>query len=470
MSTTNTKHTETWYVQGMHCPACETLIEKKLTKQQGVSHVQAKLATKQLTIAYDKDGGHLSADNINAVIAKHGYSVTKEPSNQPRYNLNTIFTAMTFVGIVILVIYILEDMNIIAQFSVNETSSLFTFFGLGIVASISSCAALVGGLLLSLSNQWNSAYRADTKHSSAYPFIMFNIGRIVSFIVLGGLLGYAGSMMQLSLTFTAYLTLAVAICMIVIGLQMTGISWTQRIRLGLPKQWVNTLTNTESAQGTYMPFVIGAGTFFIPCGFTLLAQTVALTTGDPVTSAIMMGLFALGTLPMLTVLSFTSIKYQQNDQSSGIFNLVVGMLIIYFGLYTMNAQFNVLGLPSVQDITAMTNTSSQVQQVPTGLSADGLGTEIINEGGQQKQHVVMEARGFEYFPRRIEMQAGIPTTLTVRNNQVIGCAAVMSFAGLYPQVVMLDQESKTIEFTPQKGNYKITCTMGMVDPINVVVK
>jgi len=46
----------------------------------------------------------------------------------------------------------------------------------------------------------------------------------------------------------------------------------------------------------------------------------------------------------------------------------------------------------------------------------------------------------------------------------------MYLPGLYDKVVYLTEKVTEVEFTPEKkGNYKISCTMGMVPPVTVRV-
>ena len=98
------------------------------------------------------------------------------------------------------------------------------------------------------------------------------------------------------------------------------------------------------------------------------------------------------------------------------------------------------------------------------------GVEIVGVGKDQYQSVHIDAKGFEYFPKNITLKAGILTKLTVNNENVLGCAHAMWLGGLNDQVLYLSGPQSKAEFTPQKGRYKISCTMGMVDPIIVTVE
>lgn len=449
----------TLYVSGMHCASCEVLIEKKLSKIDGVTSVDASLGEKKVEVSYT--GNKPDIKQINQELSELGYSVTENPLGQATITVQSIITGIGIAIVLFVLFLIVEDANVLSRFSIDERSSIPAFFGLGVVASLSTCAALVGGLLLSLSKQWNSLYGGKDESKRFLPFVMFNIGRLISYAVLGAALGLIGSFFSVSLQQTAILILIVSVVMIVIGLQMLGVSWAKKIQLTVPRFISKYISNEQNFQGKYMPFVTGALTFFIPCGFTLMAQTVALATANPWTSMLMMSAFALGTLPMLAVLSFTTLKFQKNEFFAGTFNLLVGFFIIAFGIYNINSQFNVLGIPSLSDIS--------VKPVPISTNPD-LGVQLRTNGTEEFQEVRMEAKGFEYYPKVLTLTAGLPAKFTIKNTNVFGCAQAMYMPGLYDEVIYLTGAETKVEFTPDKvGTYKISCSMGMVTPITVTV-
>src|SRR3989344_2537280 len=98
----------TYYVKGMHCASCEVLIENKLLKTDGVKSVEASTA---------------------------------------RGTAKTIGIAAAIIAAFIA----LNKFGFGSWINVSATSSLPAFFLLGVLAGLSSCAALVGGLILSMS-------------------------------------------------------------------------------------------------------------------------------------------------------------------------------------------------------------------------------------------------------------------------------------------------------------------------------
>ena len=94
-----------------------------------------------------------------------------------------------------------------------------TGFIIGIIASLSSCLAIVGGLVLSLSVK----VAKDENGSVKKPFILFHISRLFGFVILGGVLGLIGETIGISFTFSAILGLIASLVMILLGINLLGI-------------------------------------------------------------------------------------------------------------------------------------------------------------------------------------------------------------------------------------------------------
>jgi sulfite exporter TauE/SafE len=132
--------------------------------------------------------------------------------------------------------------------------------------------------------------------------------------------------------------------MIGLGLQMLGVRAFRRFQLGLPKFITRSIADEKKFHGKYMPFVMGALTFFLPCGFTITAQTIALLSGNIWQGAGIMGFFALGTVPILLLIGLSSVKFFSKPHLALTFSKVAGFLVLFFALWNIYNQMNVLGL------------------------------------------------------------------------------------------------------------------------------
>ncbi|MEI8175229.1 MAG: sulfite exporter TauE/SafE family protein, partial [bacterium] len=82
------------------------------------------------------------------------------------------------------------------------------------------------------------------------------------------------------------------------------------------------------------PALVGIATFFLPCGFTQSMQIYTLSTGNFMTGALIMLSFALGTLPVLGLISFSSLSIGKNKNAS-IFFKVAGLIVILFAIFNL---------------------------------------------------------------------------------------------------------------------------------------
>jgi sulfite exporter TauE/SafE len=63
-------------------------------------------------------------------------------------------------------------------------------------------------------------------------------------------------------------------------------------------------------------------------------QIYTLTTGNFLAGALIMFTFALGTFPVLALLSFSSLSFHKKARS-GVFFKSAGLVVIFFGLFNL---------------------------------------------------------------------------------------------------------------------------------------
>jgi sulfite exporter TauE/SafE len=198
--------------------------------------------------------------------------------------------------------------------------------------------AVVGGLALSM-----SASFAKEKNTSR-PHIMFHLGRLIGFFLLGGVIGVLGASFQLGALGTSTLSIIIALVMLGLGINLLGIfSWSHRLQLTMPKKVSKNIWQLKNLNTVVAPFIIGAITFFLPCGFTQSMQLYALSTHSFLTGALIMLVFALGTLPILSLISFgSSIAEKLKANTTTLFK-TMGLIIICFSLFNIINSLVALG-------------------------------------------------------------------------------------------------------------------------------
>lgn len=437
-------------VKGMHCASCEILIEKKLLDLPGVKFVNASTPKGEVVVEFE--GEKPSAERLSNIFKQENYSFFDAGNKEIKENKKSSSTLEAFVYALFIVIgfLLLENLGVANILTLSSASSLPAFFGFGILAGISSCAALVGGIVLSMSKQWNSLYAEEASTSTKIqPHLMFNVGRVVSYAVLGGVLGIIGSRLQISPQFTAFLIIAISFLMIALGLQMLGVKAFRKFQITAPKSMTREIANEGNFQGKYMPFIMGALTFFLPCGFTITAQGLALLSGSAISGALIMGAFALGTVPMLLFIGLSSVKLNSKPHLAERFSKMAGFLVLFFALFNMSNQMNVLGFVG---INFSQNQLVKVSQKDLPLIVDG------------KQVIKMTATGSKDTPNYFKVRVGVPVRWEITGGDSLGCNGAIISTSLFSGAIDLTPGEVSVkEFTPNSvGKFRFSCTMGMI--------
>jgi sulfite exporter TauE/SafE len=328
----------TLHVHGMHCTSCVILTESELKDHAKVEYAVANLET--CCVDVHGDFGDITREEValllSPLIEKHGYKLSTEKEVK-KVDWSGFKIAIPLALGFMIIFFGMQKLGIVNLIS-GEEVSYATAFLVGLVASLSTCMAVVGSLVLSVSA--NYAKEGD----KVLPQILFHLGRLVAFFFLGGVIGTIGSSFQLGITGTFLMTFAVAIVMFILGLNLLDVfPWAKKLQPTLPKFISNHLLGAKKINHTLTPILLGVATFFLPCGFTQSMQVYALSTGSFWSGAMTMLVFALGTLPVLAILSFSSLSIQ-GKANSGIYFKTAGIIVILFALFNLINSLVIVGL------------------------------------------------------------------------------------------------------------------------------
>lgn len=437
-------------ITGMHCRSCELLIEGELCGIQGVKRAEVSQKRGVAEITYE---GQLNYEAVTTTVQNAGYEIgiaSKKPFLTKNFNVYQdifIFLIAVFLGYILLDVF---GIKISTPAIANHPSSLFVVLLIGLTAGFSTCMALIGGLILGVSSRFAKKHPLATPLEKFKPHLFFNGGRILSYIVFGAVIGWAGSFFQLSGFPLGLLTVAVSLVMLLMGMQLTGISpKLEDVKITLPSAVAKRLGMHKQQNGEYSNVnagTLGALTFFLPCGFTQAMQLFAMTTGNPVSGALIMGVFAIGTAPgLLGIGGLTSIVKGAFAQS---FFRVAGVIVIILSLFNLNNGLNLAGLnPLYLNFSDSYNVLAATDST------------ITLEDGKQVIRMTQDSRG--YNPNAFIVKKGIPVRWIIDSKDPNTCAAsiVSDKIGVRKN---LHPGENSIEFTPtETGIIRFTCSMGM---------
>lgn len=159
----------------MHCPACVALTENELESLPNITKAEANLASCTIEVqgSFENKSPKDIALSLNKTLEPHGYSLHTELNKQVT-SWADFKTAFPLALLAITIFVLLQKLGVVNLVTINEVNYGAAFI-IGLVASVSTCMAVVGGLVLSMSA--NMAKTGDTKK----PQLLFHIGRLLSF-------------------------------------------------------------------------------------------------------------------------------------------------------------------------------------------------------------------------------------------------------------------------------------------------
>ncbi len=316
------------------------LIENELGGVPYIKSAKSSLRDHSVIVAGNFNGRspEAVAVELSHKIKEHGYSLSIEkPAREVNWSEFKIAVPVAFAFVVLFVLLQKTGMvNLIG----GGVLSYGAVFVVGVIASLSTCMAVVGGLLLSMSATF--AKEGD----KVRPQLLFHLGRIMAFFFLGGVIGIIGSAFVLNTTMTFMLNFVIGVVMLIMGVNLLDtFHLTKRLQIGIPKFISKHTIGIANFNHTVTPFFVGIATFFLPCGFTQSMQVYTLSTGSFLVGGLIMLSFALGTLPVLTLISFSSFSIKKSSKS-GIFFKSAGLIVIVFALFNIINSLVVINLIS----------------------------------------------------------------------------------------------------------------------------
>ncbi|MGD9568965.1 MAG: sulfite exporter TauE/SafE family protein [Sedimentibacter sp.] len=428
-------------LDGVTCTACENKIEKAINKLDGVLKINVSYASSTAEITYIPE--EIDINIIYETIKKKGYDVILDDDNIEE---ESSITTTLLIGLIIVGLYVIINNTVGFNFFPQITQSMGygMLFVAGLFTSV-HCIAMCGGINLSQCSGCNGC--ENNIYSKLKPSFLYNLGRVTSYTILGGLVGALGSIFSISLKGKALISFIAGLFMIIMGINMLGLSAKLRkIMPRLPKSLTNKIDNKKNNNG---PFIVGLLNGFMPCGPLQAMQLYALGTGSFFTGALSMLIFSIGTVPMMFAFgAFSSILSSKFTKQM---MKISAMLVIILGIIMGNRGFSLAGINIANAILS-----------PLGIDLNQSGKSVnavINDGNQT---VTTKLEPGKYQPITVYAGAPLKWTIIADKGTLNGCnnEIIIPQYGIQQK---LELGENTIEFTPtQAGTITYTCWMGMI--------
>ncbi|WP_312105791.1 sulfite exporter TauE/SafE family protein [Lachnoclostridium sp.] len=426
-------------IGGMTCVSCENRIESQLNQTIGIKKATVSYSNGTAQISYDSN--IITMKDIVQIIEEVGYEVIEDSSTQKTStdNINKLLGA----AVIILALYtIINRFGLFNLFNffpqAEEGMGYGMLFIIGLLTSV-HCVAMCGGINLSQCIPQAAKQRGqDGRLTSLRPSFLYNLGRVISYTVIGGIVGALGSVISFSGSFKGIVQIVAGVLMVIMGLNMLNIfPWLRKLNPHMPKIFARKLNKEKNSNS---PFYVGLLNGLMPCGPLQAMQLYALSTGDPLKGALSMLLFSLGTVPLMFGLgvlsSVLSQKFTKKVMSVG------AVLVVVLGFSMFQSGLSLSGFAATPFDQS---TSSNVAKIQDDVQ---IVNTTLNSG--------------RYEP--ITVQAGIPVKwiITAENGSINGCNNRI-YIPEYGIEKKFEIGENIIEFTPEKaGTYRYSCWMGMI--------
>lgn len=430
----------TLYIDGMKCVSCETIIADELKEIEGVIVHEVSSKKQTAILSSDKD---IDIKIIETKLDKLGYKASflgKPTKKKERANAEQWFWSIAIVG----GLYLAYKLFSFMDFGFGSVDVANVSYGvallIGVVASMSTCLAVVGAVVISFAAKFES--RGGFYEANVKPHILFHAGRLLTFFVLGGLLGYIGSWFSLSGSFMGWFTVIIAIVLAWLGLQIMGFAPSlTKFGISMPKGVMKYWNKMKDSDHPLAPMFLGGITFFLPCGFTQSMQLFAVASGSVLIGALTLFFFALGTLPILFGIGMATTRFK--NMRSVVFMNAIGIVVMFFAFYTLSSGLSLAGV-----------------SLDFSNKADATQATVAANNEVQVVNMTVDLKG--YTPNVIKLKKDVPVRWVIDGKQITGCTneIIIPDLGIEKKLV---KGQNIVEFTPTKaGTLGFSCWMGMV--------
>lgn len=420
-------------VSSMTCVHCEVTVEEALANIKGVKEVKASFAKGEVSFIFEEE--LVSIKDIKAVIKESGYEVAEKEEKDKAVEKSENLS----IFIIILGGYvILKHMGITSIFNyfpqIQSSVGYGMVFFIGLLTSI-HCVAMCGGINLA-----QSVNCINHGQSTIVPNLLYNMGRVISYTVIGGLAGALGSVVSFGSGFSGAVALLAGVFMVIMGLNMLNIfPELKKFNLRMPKFIGKKITMEKNRRTS--SFYIGLLNGLMPCGPLQSMQLYALSTGSFGAGALAMFFFSLGTVPLLFGLGTLSSKL--NKQFTKKMMTICSVLVI------------ILGVGMTKNGLALWGVTIPNSSIP--VTAEN--TAVIKGEHQE----VVTNLDFDGYPA-ILVKAGVPVkwVINAAPGKLNGCNKEIVIPKLNKRIKLKEGEN-IIEFMPEEsGRIGYSCWMGMI--------
>jgi sulfite exporter TauE/SafE len=226
-----------------------------------------------------------------------------------------------------------------------DTVNLLTIISIAFLGSFGHCIGMCGGIVLAYSSI--KIEPQSSKVSKTVAHLLYNMGRVLTYTLLGAVFGALGGVATFSNTANGILLIVAGVAMVLAGLSLMGkIKFLTVIEhsISSSKFYKNSFQKILHAKSNVSFFILGMLNGLLPCGFVYFFAITAASTASPLYGALVMFIFGISTVPAMFSLGFLSSLASATSFRNMMMSLSSVAVIIY-GLFTLYNGYDYLTNP-----------------------------------------------------------------------------------------------------------------------------
>jgi len=200
------------------------------------------------------------------------------------------------------------------------------------IGSFGHCIGMCGGFIIAYSS--NKIDSSMNKQAQFIRHLTYNIGLVSSYIIIGMVFGFIGSVIAMSMSMHVILFIFAGVIMIITGLGMLGVSKLIHLLEGsvMKMPWFKALFSKlikSKSVGSF--FALGVMNGFFPCGFVFFFAAKAAASASMINGGLIMAVFGLATVPTLLSIG-QSVSLLQKMEFRAMMNKIAAIAIVVYGI------------------------------------------------------------------------------------------------------------------------------------------
>ncbi|TKI69537.1 sulfite exporter TauE/SafE family protein [Sulfurimonas crateris] len=216
-----------------------------------------------------------------------------------------------------------------------ETVNILSIISIAFLGSFGHCIGMCGGIVLAYSTIKIDPKSSKVSQSTAH--LLYSLGRVFTYSVLGAIFGALGGVVTFSNTANGIMLILAGIAMVLAGLSLMGkIKFLTLIEHSFSSSplYKDIFKRVLNSRSNFSFFTLGMLNGLLPCGFVYFFAITAASTASPFYGALVMAIFGLSTIPAMFSLGFLASLSSAMNFRNMMMSLSSFAVIIY-GIYTL---------------------------------------------------------------------------------------------------------------------------------------